>query len=188
MSAKPWPTTSKDLSQLDHRRMIGTLGLLLPVLIYLIAGLRATESLARWQLLDAVSDYYYTGAVAVFVGVLFALSLFLFTYPGYEGAIADRVVGAMGGLGALFVALFPTLAPTPALVPGWWSKLTGVLHYISAVTMFVSFILFSLWLFRRSDIPDHRDRPREKQRRNRRCSSCAGSSWSAPCSGRAARS
>jgi hypothetical protein len=41
--------------------------------------------------------------------VLFALSLFLFTYPGYQWV--DRFVGCVGGVAALFVALFPTTAP-----------------------------------------------------------------------------
>ena len=100
-----------DLSYREHRLIIGSIGLLLPVLLYLIAGLRPTKGLTDWTVLDSISAYYYTGAVAVFVGMLFALALFLLTYRGYVGVAADRIVGRVGGAAALVVALFPTSAP-----------------------------------------------------------------------------
>ncbi len=156
----------QDFSYQNHRRLIGYLGLLLPPLLYLLAGIRPTSGLPQWELLDSISAYYYTGGVAVFVGVLFALSLFLFTYPGYEGAAADRIVGALGGAAALGVALFPTAAPAGLAEPSWWSPATRVIHYTSATLLFGSFIIFSLWLFRKSKIPIHRDRPRNKRRRD----------------------
>jgi hypothetical protein len=53
--------------------------------------------------------------------VLFVLSLFLFTYPGYEHVIADRVIGCVGGAAALGVALFPTTAPEGLSAPPWWN-------------------------------------------------------------------
>jgi hypothetical protein len=109
----------RDLSQQTHRRLIGVLGFLLPILLYLVAGLRPTAPLPRWTFLDSVSAYYYTGAVAILVGVLFALSLFLFSYPGYENVIADRVVGRVGGAAALGVALCPTTAPEGLSPPPW---------------------------------------------------------------------
>jgi heme A synthase len=112
-----------------------------------------------------VSAYYYTGAVPSFVGVIFALSLFLFTYPGYENVVADRVVGTLGGFAALGVVLFPTAAPTEQLRLQWWKSWMGTFHYITAVSLFVSFILFSLWLFPKSDVPVHKQ-PREKRVRN----------------------
>ena len=80
------------LSQRENRTVIGVLGLFLPVLLYVIAGLRPTTGLQAWILLNSVSAYYYTGAVGIFVGVLFSLALFLFTYRGYVGVWADRIV------------------------------------------------------------------------------------------------
>jgi hypothetical protein len=165
------PKTSKrhdpDLLSLQaHRRIIGTLGLLLPALVYLLAGVRPTPGLQPWKLLTSVSAYYYTGAVGVFVGVLFALSLFLFTYKGYKEVWADRIVGKVGGLAAIVVALFPTGAPTDRLALPWWSEATGVVHYIAAIVLFGAFISFSLWLFRRSEKDDPRDQPPEKRVRN----------------------
>jgi hypothetical protein len=155
-----------NLSQRAHRRIIGALGLALPGLLYVLAGLRPTPPLPRWQLLSSVSGYYYTGAGAAFVGVVFALALFLITYRGYAGVLADRIVGGVGGGAALVVALCPTRPPIDQVTPAWWSKPLGALHNVAAVILFVSFILFALWLFRKSDVPGGRPRPREKRYRN----------------------
>jgi hypothetical protein len=98
-----------------------------------------------------VSAYYYTGAVGIFVGVLFALALFLFTYGGYEGVVADRVVGSLAGAAALGVILFPTSAPGCLSEPSWWHRGFRVVHHVSAVALFVAFILLAIWLFRNPD-------------------------------------
>ena len=155
----------RDLSQQAHRRIIGVLGLLLPLLLYLVAGLRPNAPLPRWTFLDSVSAYYYTGAVGILVGVLFALSLFLFTYPGYEHVMADRVVGCVGGAAALGVALCPTTAPNGISPPPWWNSTLRTVHYVSAVILFLSFILFAVWLFRKSNVPKQ-EQPLEKRCRD----------------------
>ncbi len=165
-------TIARDLSQRAHRRLIGILGLLLPGLLYLLAGLLPTGGLTPWRFLPSVSAYYYTGPVGVFVGVLFALSLFLFTYQGYEGDKADRVLGRLGGAAALGVALFPTAAPYGVSEPAWWSPAIRVAHYVSAVVLFAAFILFSIWLFRKSRIANRRDRPPDKRWRDSICLIC----------------
>lgn len=161
----------KDLSQRAHRRLIGVLGILLPVLLYMVAGLRPVEGVPPWAPLSSVSEYYYTGAVAIFVGVLFALSLFLFSYRGYEGVLADRLVGTVGGAAALGVALFPASAPDDLSEPSWWSGGIEVFHYVSAVALFVAFILFATWLFRKSSVAKS-DRPLEKRRRDAASLAC----------------
>jgi heme A synthase len=163
---------SHGLSQRAHRQLIGYLGLAMPVLLYLIAGFRPTDGLERWEVLCSVSAYYYTGATGVFTGILFALSLFLFSYKGYTGVIADRVVGSIGGAAALGVALFPTAAPPGLTPPTWWSDTTRVIHYLSALTLFASFILFAVWLFRRSTIPLRSARPAKKRHRDDICLAC----------------
>src|SRR5438309_895917 len=161
--------SAENLSQQAHRRLIGVLGFCLPILLYIFAGLLPTAGLPSWRVLSSVSAYYYTGGVAVFIGVLFALVLFLLTYRGYKGVIADRVLGFVGGSAALLVALFPTTAPRGLVGPSWWSRWMAVLHYASAVTLFVSFILFAIWLFRKSNVPRRGDRPLEKRRRDDIC-------------------
>ena len=142
-----------DLSHKTHRQLIGYLGILLPLILFILAGLRPTPSLPRWDVLNSISAYYYTGAVATFVGILFALSLFLFTYGGYEDSRADRVVGIIGGFCALGVAIFPTGPPGEVSAPSWWDSTIRALHYISAASLFIVFIIFSLWLFRKTKVP-----------------------------------
>src|SRR6185436_8781140 len=164
------PTDSPDvLSLKEHRLIVGTIGLLMPAMIFLLAGVRPTVGLPRWEPQWSVSAYYYTGAVGVFVGVLFALALALMSYQGYKGVMADRVVGFVGGLAALFVAMFPTAPPEGLSAPEWWSEPTAVIHYFAAVVLFLSFILFAIWLFRRSDKRRRRDREPEKNFRDDVC-------------------
>ena len=160
------------LSNQAHRQLIGYLGLFLPLFLWVFAGIRPTTNLAPWKLLDSVSAYYYTGATGIFTGVLFALALFLATYQGYDGVRVDRVVGRIGGFAAIGVALFPTTAPHDSLRLSWWSDATRVTHYVSAITLFVCFILFAIWLFRRSSITAHSARPAAKQRRDTICLWC----------------
>ncbi len=174
MSAAPARVTytSQNLSQQAHRQLIGYLGLLLPLLVYVLAGLLPTVGLPRWRALNSLSAYYYTGGVSVFVGVLFALALFLLTYPGYREVTADRVVGRLGGLAAIAVGLFPTTPPAGQTAPSWWHPQMALVHYTSAVVLFVSFILFAIWLFRKSNVPLRRDRPPDKRRRDDICLAC----------------
>lgn len=156
-----------DLSGHAHRQLIGYIGLTMPLLLVLIAALRPIEELARWELMDSISAYYYSGAVAVFVGLLVALALFLFTYRGYENKYhwQDRAAAVTAGFAALGVAFFPTRAPEGVAVPPWWTEAAGVLHYASAIVLFAMFAVFSLWLFRRSGQGGPPDA--EKLRRNR---------------------
>ena len=164
--------TPLDLSQNAHRQLIGYLGLVLPFLLFLLAGIRHSDNLPNWALLPSVSAYYYSGAVAVFVGVIASLSLFLFSYRGYQGVAADRIVGSVGGAGAVGVILFPTSPPSASLRLPWWNDWMETVHYLSAVVLFIAFILFAIWLFRQSDIAERSARPSDKQWRDRVCLWC----------------
>jgi len=157
-----------DLSSHVHRQFIGGLGLVMPVILWLIAGLRPTKGLPRWELLGSVSAYYYTGAVAAFVGIMVALGVFLLTYRGYKNdyGILDRVAAIVAGLAAVLVALFPTGAPIDLLRPSWWTQRTGTIHYISAVVLFCAFSFFSLFLFPKSKVGEGEPLPLDKQVRN----------------------
>ena len=72
---------SDDRTDNAHRQLIGYFGLVLPFVLPFIA--LARDGMDRWKSLDSTSAYHYTGAVAVFVGMLFALAVFLFAYRGY---------------------------------------------------------------------------------------------------------
>jgi hypothetical protein len=138
-----------DRSSHAHRQFIGYLGLVLTPLLLVISGWRPTEGLERWGLLDSVSAYYYTGAVAVFVGTLTAIAAFFFTYRGYgnESYLRDRAAAMIAGVAAVAVGYFPTVAPYPLTPPSWWTPGIGKAHYVAAVFLFGSFIYFALFLF-----------------------------------------
>ena len=67
-----------DLSGRAHRQVIGYLGLALPILLVQAERLRPNAPADQWTG-DSISAYYWTGAVALFAGLLAALSLFLLT-------------------------------------------------------------------------------------------------------------
>jgi succinate dehydrogenase/fumarate reductase cytochrome b subunit len=137
-----------DLSDNAHRQLIGYIGLVLPFLLIFIA--LARDGVEQWQALESVSAYYYTGAVAAFVGMLVALALFLFTYRGFanEHHSADRWTANIAACAALVVAFFPTVAPSGVDALKWWTPMMGVIHHVAAVVLFSMFAVFALWLFR----------------------------------------
>jgi hypothetical protein len=125
------------------------------------------DGVAQWRNLESISAYYYTGAVAAFVGMLVALALFLFTYRGYKNEYywADRAASMIAAVAALGVAFFPTAAPAGVATLSWWSANTGVLHHVFAVILFAMFAVFALWLFRIT--PSGEQIPPDKRWRNR---------------------
>jgi hypothetical protein len=142
------PTQPDDLSDQAHRQLIGYIGLVLPVLLILITIWR--DGMELWKGLDSISAYYYTGAVTVFVGMLVALALFLFTYRGFANKYHryDRAVAVTAASAALGVALFPTKVPEGFVALKWWAQWYDVVHQTSAVVLLLMFAVFALWLFR----------------------------------------
>jgi len=160
------PREADDRSSYGQRQLIGYLGLVLPFALWLIAGWRPTNGIERqWEVLSSLSAYYYTGAVAVQVGILSALAVFLFTYRGYgnEHRRRDRVAALVAASAALLVALFPTAAPNPSLTLQWWGPWIGRIHHIAGVIQFCGFVVFALLLF-----PKSKDKslPADKRQRN----------------------
>ena len=98
---------------------------------------------------DSISDYYYTRMGHVFVGVLCALGLFLFTYKGYERR--DEIASKLGCIFALGVAFFPTYGPDASRACNFLhrnsSPTTSTIHGFSATLLFLTFAYFSLVLF-----------------------------------------
>jgi hypothetical protein len=159
-----------------HRQLVGSVGLLLPPLLWLIAGLRPLDIQIPWQPLGSVSAYYYTGAVSIFSGALIAMAIFLFSYKGYKNEYykRDRLAAFIAGIAAVLVALFPTHAPEGYPVLPWWSPLTGVVHYAAAIILFSSFIFFAFFQFPRSKVTNLDEMPADKKFRNWIYKTCAG--------------
>ncbi len=85
------------------RKIIGILGILLPILIFTFHG----------ELLSSISHYYYTKSAVFFIAILFAFGLLLISYKGYEKdkdteKLSDNLITHIGGIAALLIVLLPT--------------------------------------------------------------------------------
>jgi hypothetical protein len=101
---------------------------------------------------DTISHYYYTVTGDLFVGVLCAVALFLFSYKGYKGD-SDWFWTTLAGFFALCIALFPTYnnsADSCAIIHLPNDSFRRVIHYGSAGAFFLILSGISLFLFTRS--------------------------------------
>ena len=146
-----------DLSNQRERILIGAIGLVLPIVLYLVAAWRPQFPDARWHVLPSISAYYYTGAVAAFVGLLVTLALFLFAYQGYANRWQriDLIAARVAGAAAIAVAFFPTGKPDNYPVTVWWRHWMEYVHSTGAAVLFSSFAFFALYLFRRTGPNDN---------------------------------
>ncbi len=139
------------VSYLTLRRIVGTLGIGLPV------------ALAMWGFAlgyvvqPSISDYYALRTRDLFVGTLFTIGWFLFTYRGFDRS--DEVAGNLACVFALGVALFPN---NPA---GLESKI----HFASAAALFFTLAYFSLALFTRTNAATPTPQKRIRNRVYRSC-------------------
>ncbi len=147
------------------RRMAGLLGMALPV----AACLWSVVCSDSHTLLESISAYYHTNMRDIVVGILCAVSFFLFAYHGYD--TQDFITFKIAGISALGIALFPALIENTnssislALNA---SPTTDTLHIISASIFFITLAYISLCLFTKSkpNTPKQ-DRSGQKIIRNR---------------------
>ena len=90
-------------SYLRIRKLIGTLGILLPVLVFLF----------HKDLLASISHYYYTESAVFFIAILSAFGFFLISYRGYDidpnrEKLSDNIITNISGFAVLIVVLIPT--------------------------------------------------------------------------------
>jgi hypothetical protein len=138
------------ISYLTLRKAVGLLGVAFPLVLSI--GCRLCGSCDGIQ--PSISEYYGTEMRDVFVGLLFAIGLFLFSYRGYEPK--DNLAGNLACAFAVGVALFPV---TATIV---WIRRS---HYVFAAALFLTLAYFSLFLFTktREDVPP----TLEKRKRNK---------------------
>lgn len=151
-----------DRSTHAHRQLIGYCGLLLPLLVWLVAGWRPMPNTGQWSPLESISGYYYSGAVAVYIGVISALAFFLFSYRGYsKSQWPDIILSDIAAIAAVCVVLFPYCPGDGFVEPVWWKEWMGSAHNYSTAILLVCFAFFSLFRFTRGDKSDKKSRQRK---------------------------
>ena len=115
------------------RRLIGLLGMALPIVVMLwgwtICGCT--------KVLPSISDYYALRTRDAFVGILSAIACFLFTYRGFDD---DDRYASFAALCAVAVAFFPN-SGTP---------LERQVHFTAAIGLLLTLAYFSLKIFTKS--------------------------------------
>lgn len=142
------------LSYLTVRKIIGILGLLFPLLLVLGSFILGHCH----SIQQSISNYYHTNMRDVFVGYVCTLSIFLFSYKGYD--LTDRVVSAITGIFGLIVALFPTsmkLNPDNSVIDcNIWCTTEqhnwiGIVHLAAAGLFILGMAYFTLFLFTKGE-------------------------------------
>jgi hypothetical protein len=113
------------------RRVVGVLGVSLPIVL----AVWGFALLGEIRLEPSISDYYLLRTRDAFVGVLFTIGWFLFTYRGYDWR--DNTAGNLAGVFALGVGLFPNGG----------SRGERIVHVVSAMALFLVLAYFSFFLF-----------------------------------------
>ncbi len=132
------------ISFLSIRKAIGILGIALPIL--LLIGTFLLNDCDQIQ--GSISAYYYTVMRNVFVGILCAVSFYLFSYNGYD--VKDRILSGFCGLASLGVAFLPTSVDPPlsdcvnVIVEG---SIISTLHFLSALAFFAISAYVSIFQF-----------------------------------------
>lgn len=158
-------------SQRTLRKLIGILGISLPLLLVAIVYLDVNY----FYPMDSISHYYFTRANSVFIIVVSLLGIFLLIYKGMDPI--DFYLSSAAGLFALLLVLFPTSNITTCgdtekmysitvLRTTDYNKFRIAFHYISAGIFLLCLAMMSIFLFTKSNTaPDQR--PRNKKYRNR---------------------
>lgn len=143
------------LSYITVRKLIGILGFLFPLILVLgsiiIGGCKEIQ--------NSISNYYHTNMRDVFVGYVCALSIFMFSYKGYD--ITDRIVSALAGIFGVIVALMPTNLKINFIdnsIPQcniWCDverhSVIGTIHLVAAGLFILSMAYFTFFLFTKGE-------------------------------------
>lgn len=107
-----------------QRKVIGGIALLLPLILWVIAGLQ-----------NSISYTYFTPGRDIFVASICAAGLILITYIGYDRK--DDILSSVAGILGVIVALVPCHGPEPfagiLMLP---AKVSGIIHITAALSFF----------------------------------------------------
>ncbi|MEJ2866623.1 DUF998 domain-containing protein [Actinomycetospora sp. OC33-EN08] len=138
-------------SHLLLRRLVGAVGLALPVLVVafhwvwslVVAGTGGPPAPGFWaSVQSSISGYYYTYSGNLFVGAQIAFAVFLVTYRYGEW---ERRVGTVAGIASAVVGLCPTTPADPTTL----QRIVGGVHLTAAAVFFAGMAVFCLVLFPR---------------------------------------
>jgi len=134
------------VSYLTMRRLIGMLGMALPVVVVAGGALHGGHGVQA-----SISGYYYTNMRDFYVGLLCVVALFLISYRGYERV--DNALGTWSGLFALGMVFFPTSTfsgeSTRVGIFLVDDRVSAYLHLAFAALFFIAMAFFSIVLFTR---------------------------------------
>lgn len=143
---------------LTIRRLVGTLGIIFPVLLIIFGNYLNNCSTIQ----ESLSAYYHTNARDVFVAVMIITGTLFFTYRGYD--YTDSILANLAGISAFGIALFPTSSKNiSCLISNTYEN--PLIHYIFAGTFFITLIIFTLFQFTKKSInslPTSRKKIRNK--------------------------
>lgn len=149
------------------RTIVGVLGMFLSLI--LVTGMIIIGTHPWIQ--SSISHFYHTRMGDVFVGLLTAISLFLFVYKGPH--TTDHWLGNIAGVFGLIVAFCPTVYHGEGAVegcmlnrapynPAW----TQYVHLTAALIFLIILTVFSLWLFPKTNPGSTVVRGSQKWKRN----------------------
>jgi len=166
MELRPTPDLNV-VNYLTIRKWIGWLGITMPFVLILLNWLLTCQS----QVQISISHYYYTIAGDYFVGCLFFVSVFLFTYKGTRQM--ENILTNIAGIFCLIVPFFPT--PYKGFIPsdyptnsfllhcGYAPDWIGKVHFTSASAFFFTLALLSIFVFTKREQPLPEDKSKDKK-------------------------
>jgi len=158
------------------RKLVGILGMALPVLLWLVLVIVNGYT----QPLESISHYFFTRASSLFSIILGTIAIFLMVYKGEKSI--DFYVSFTAGFFAICVLLFPTgnitdicgdVTKTYSVTVLPASSLREDFHYASAGIFLLCLAGMSICLFTKSDKPKSL-RGERKKWRNRIYRTCGG--------------
>ncbi len=139
-------TSIEKYTMLHQRRILGALCIALvpSVLLFGLFGLKTNPT--NWY--HSISSSFYSNANICMIGLIFATSIFFFSYKGYDWK--DRFLSIVQAITVLGVIVFPNYNYTKPDTTGIFcleSHLSHKLHCITAGTFFIVIAFNLLFLF-----------------------------------------
>ena len=130
-----------ELKSMLYQRL--TLGIMCAVLVpacilFGLFGLSTNPS--TWY--KSISDTYYANSKMFMIGLLFATSVFFFTYKGYDKK--DRICSLIQAISSMGIIVFPCVGTDSKALVGLFNLPAGFSHKIHCVFASILFIAFAI--------------------------------------------